>query len=117
MTVSLIVVEDHDELRNAVRTLLEHAGYIVHCAKTPEEALEFLACMPKPCILLWDATMRRQSVTMVEKAMFEGVRVATLPVSVSPASVAGGRMTRRLVNVDGILSIVQEHCPLEDAIA
>jgi CheY-like chemotaxis protein len=116
MSVSILLVEDTAELRDAVRTLLEKEGYVVHCAENPDEALDLLSRLPRPCILLWDAITPRQSLSMVDQAMLDGVHVASLPVSLASARTAGStrrKMAKRLTSEEAILSIVREHCPLE----
>ena len=98
-----------------VKTLLEGAGYLVHCAENPDEALELLLRIPRPCILLWDAMTPRRGLAMLDRATLEGVHVATLPVSVAAVRVAESEwplMVKRLVSEDAILSIVQAYCPL-----
>jgi CheY-like chemotaxis protein len=118
MSTSVLVVEDQADIRVAVAELLEAAGYVVHCAENPDDALEALGRLPRPCILLWDAMMTRQRLSMVDAASIVGVHVATLPVSLRSNGTVGGigrRMTKRLTSKDAILSIVHEHCPLEAA--
>ncbi|HMI85900.1 MAG TPA: hypothetical protein VK550_17505 [Polyangiaceae bacterium] len=114
MSVCILVVEDQADIRMQVRLLLERAGYVVHTADNPDEALEILARLPRPCLLLWDAITPRRSLTMVDQAALEGVHVAALPVSVSAVHLAGSRerVTKRLTSEDAILSVVREHCPL-----
>jgi CheY-like chemotaxis protein len=113
MSVSVLVVEDQADIRDAVRALLEGAGYVVHCAENPDKALEMLRWLPRPCMLLWDAMTPRQSLTMVDHATMEGVHVASLPVSVATVHVAGAReVKKRITSEDAILSLVQEHCPV-----
>ena len=116
MLISVLVVEDQADIRDHVRALLERAGYVVHTARSPDEALEVLNQLPRPCILLWDAMTPRQSLTMVDRATLEGVHVAALPVSISSVHFAGlpREMTKRLTSEDAILTIVQEHCPLPE---
>jgi CheY-like chemotaxis protein len=115
MSISVLVVEDQADIREAVTKALEGEGYIVHSACDPDEAIALLATLPRPCILLWDALTPRQSLTMVDQATLEGVHVATLPVSVASVHVAGSprQVSKRLVGLDVVLSIVREHCPLK----
>jgi two-component system response regulator CpxR len=114
MSVSVLLVEDQADIREQVRELLASAGYEVHCAESPEEALVHLHRLPRPCILLWDALTPRQSLTMVDQATLEGVHVAALPVSVLSTDLSSStrRITKQLVSKDAILAILREHCPL-----
>ena len=116
MPTSVLVVEDQADIRETVAHLLERAGYVVHGAETPDEAIEILNRLPRPCILLWDALMTRQRLSMLDAASLLGVHVATLPVSLKFPRLVGstkGETMKRLTSQDAILSIVQEHCPLE----
>jgi two-component system cell cycle sensor histidine kinase/response regulator CckA len=54
-TASILVVEDDDVIRNAVRRILENAGYTVLPAATPMEAIELASNRQVPIhILLTD---------------------------------------------------------------
>jgi CheY-like chemotaxis protein len=114
MPISVLIVEDQADIRLVVATLLERAGYVVHSASNPDEALDLLARLPRPCMLLWDAMTPRQSLTMVDQATLDGVHVAALPVSVASVHLAGSarQISKRLTSEDAILRIVMEHCPL-----
>jgi CheY-like chemotaxis protein len=131
MSVKVLVVEDQDDIRVTLVDLLTEAGYEVRCAGDPQQAVELLERLPRPCILLWDPMIPRVSLTMVEKAILEGVHVATIPVSVTPRKRAGGQsarqkhrsrtdetpreMNKKLASSQAVLRIVEEQCPLEHA--
>jgi CheY-like chemotaxis protein len=117
MTVSILVVEDQAELRDALKVLLEGEGYEVHCAGSPDDALELLNHLPRPCILLWDALTPRQGWSLLHQARLDGVHIATLPVSVASVRAPGAERTlaKRLTSEEAILRIVREYCPLADA--
>jgi CheY-like chemotaxis protein len=114
MSVHVLVVEDQNDIRAEVVDLLKGAGYQVSWACDSINAIERLGRLPRPCILLWDAMIPRVSLSMVERAMLEGVHVATIPVSVMPGPRPRTRegATKRLSSRHAILRIVQEHCPL-----
>src|SRR5712671_679434 len=116
MSIAVLIVEDQADIRAAVTRLLEEAGYVVHAAENPDEALDLLRRLPRPCMLLWDAMTPRQSLTMVDQATLEGVHVASLPISVASIHMAGAdrQVQKRLTSPDAILTIVQEHCPLPE---
>ncbi|MET0592281.1 MAG: hypothetical protein ABW133_06255 [Polyangiaceae bacterium] len=114
MSVSILIVEDQEDIRDRVQHLLEREGYEVHTASGPDEAIVCLMRLPRPCLLLWDAVTPRQSLTMVDQATLQGVHVAALPVSVSAVHLAdaGHPATKRLTSEEAILAIVRTHCPL-----
>jgi CheY-like chemotaxis protein len=114
MAISVLVVEDQTDLQETIKELLEPAGYVVYCARTPDEALHLLGRLLPPCILLWDALMPRQSFTMVDRATLDGVHVAILPVTVVSMQPVGSswEIRKRLSSKEAVLKIVQEHCPI-----
>jgi CheY-like chemotaxis protein len=118
MPVSVLVVEDDDQIRARVQRLLEREGYEVHAAGTPREALALLSHISRPCILLWDGMTPREALSMLDDAALQGVHVATLPVSLLPSRGAdplGNPIAKRLTSEEAILSVVRAYCPLEHA--
>jgi CheY-like chemotaxis protein len=115
MPISVLIVEDHAELRGAIKALLEHAGYTVSCAEDAEQALKMLDWLPRPCMVLWDPVALRLSVSVMTRAAREGIYVATIPVGVASAHAGDEsppRFLRRLTSPEAIVSIVKEHCPM-----
>ena len=112
MGFSVLVVEDHEELRHAIKELLVGAGYVVWCARDSEEALEVLSAMPRPCLVLWDPLTHRVSLSLVARAALDGIHVATLPIGIAPLQADQGiaQVVKRLTSEDALLSIVKEHC-------
>jgi CheY-like chemotaxis protein len=114
MSISILIVEDQDDIRGMLQALLEREGYLVSAAAGAEEALARLGRLPRPCLLLWDAMTPRDSLTLVDQATLEGVHVAAIPVSVSSIRLVGAsrEITKRLTSEEAVLTIVREHCPL-----
>lgn len=54
---SILVVEDCEDLRNLEVAFLENSGYKVATAANGLEALNALASMPTPCLVLLDLMM------------------------------------------------------------
>jgi CheY-like chemotaxis protein len=111
--LSILVIEDHPELQEAIRTLLERAGYRVLCAVNVDDAMQLLRSAPRPCLLLWDPLTLRLSLTLLAESARQGVNVATLPIGVSALHDPGAsenRMKKRITSTDAILSIVRAHC-------
>jgi CheY-like chemotaxis protein len=112
---SLLVVEDHDELRVVVEKLLTAAGYVVRSARDVAEALVVLRTMPRPCLVLWDPVSYRMSLSLLAQAALHGIHIATIPVGIAPAQgkVSGPfpGFTKRLTSNHALMTIVKEHCP------
>jgi CheY-like chemotaxis protein len=115
MSVSVLVVEDQQDILARVIALLERAGYVAHGARNPGEALDLLKNLPRPCLLFWDTMTPRQSLSILDQATLDGVHVASLPVSVTCLRSSDSALPmKRLTSEDAILSILEEHCPLAE---
>jgi CheY-like chemotaxis protein len=117
---SVLVVEDHDELRFTIAALLVRAGYNVRTATDAEQAVVELAAMPRPCIVLWDPVSTRMSLSLLGQVAFQGIHIATIPVGIAPAAAglgtAAGGYTKRLTSRQALLSLVRSHCPQPDTV-
>jgi CheY-like chemotaxis protein len=117
---SVLIVEDHDELRYAIAALLVRAGYLVRTASDAEEAVVELASMPRPCLVLWDPVSHRMSLSLVAQSCFEGIHIATIPVGIAPAAAgfdtAAGGYTKRLTSHHALMSIVRDHCSQKETV-
>jgi CheY-like chemotaxis protein len=114
MSLSVLVVEDHTELRNSLRDLLAHLGYEVRCASTAGEAISSLESLPFPCLILWDPVTLELGTKLIAAAASRGVHLATIPVGVSATGhTSDGTpiIAKKLTSRDAILSVVREHCP------
>ena len=113
MSNSVLVVEDHDELRMLIEHRLTQGGYDVHCAATIQEAIARLNAMPNPCVVLWDPTTLSSSGALVTLAARLGIHIATIPVGITSAGqTADGSpiIVKRLTSLEAILSILRAHC-------
>ena len=61
------VVEDEQDIRETLRDILEMEGYRVRCACNGKEALDALAEMPRPLLILLDLMMPVMSGTELAK--------------------------------------------------
>src|SRR2546430_1766787 len=106
---SLLVVEDHEELRVVIEKLLIAAGYVVRSARDVTEALAVLQTMPRPCLVLWDPVSNRMSLSLLAQAALDGIHIATIPVGIAPAQGEALRslpgFTKRLTSNDALMSI------------
>jgi CheY-like chemotaxis protein len=115
MSISVLVVEDHAEVRILIQQMLMQRGYDVRCAETVEEAAASLHDMvPPPCIVLWDPITLQMNTTLVTQTVRRGVHIATIPVSVtSTGQAADGSpiVAKRLTSREALLGVLREHCP------
>jgi len=114
MSISVLIVEDHAELRTQLCELLQQEGYDVRSATTAEEAIATLSLLPPPCLVLWDPVTLRMSAELIAHTVRHGVHVATIPVGVKATrqpSDGSPVISKRLTNSEVILSVVREHCP------
>jgi len=120
MSISVLVVEDHAEVRTLLQHMLTQQGYDIRCAASVEEAVAALDEMPAPCIVLWDPVTLRMNTLLIAQTVRRGVHVATIPVSVtSTGQAADGSPTfaKRLTSREAVLGVVREHCPGAEALA
>lgn len=54
---NVLIVEDDEDIRASMREVLEFEGYTVFEAEHGKEALEVLAKMDEPCVVLLDLMM------------------------------------------------------------
>jgi len=114
MSISVLVVEDHAELRTLIQNMLTERGYEVRCAATVDEAVAALDEMAAPCIVLWDPVTLQINTLLIAQTVGRGVHVATIPVSVtSTGQTADGSPTfaKRLTSREALLGVVGAHCP------
>jgi two-component system chemotaxis response regulator CheY len=112
---SVLVVEDHDDIRDAIGELLEDEGYEIALAQNGEHALELLTTVARPCLLLVDLIMPQMDGWQLLGALSRDDRFATIPVVImsaaSDASEATGYATvKKPVDFEILLRIVREHC-------
>lgn len=118
--LSVLVVEDDEEVRETVMALLVAEGFHAYSMKSCEEALARLPEVPRPALILVDLMMPVTPVTPVTEqwalvgALERDDRLATLPVvfvSVAdPQSPGGYRHSKRSVALADLLTFVGEIC-------
>lgn len=112
----VLVVEDDEVLRVALRELLGGCGYTVYTASHGEEALEAIASMPEPpgVILLdlvmpvmdgWE-TMQR----LREDAALAGIPVVVVSVFPPTGSARGKRSLAKPVELEPLVAAIEEYC-------
>src|SRR5260370_17096199 len=81
---TILVVEDDEDIREAIGEILLEEGYDVALAENGQEALEKLAELQRPCLLLVDLVMPEMDGLDLMAALSKNDRLATIPVAVMP---------------------------------
>ena len=112
--LAVLIVEDDEDIREAVASALEQEGFQVYQAETGARALEMLKQMPHPSLILADLMMPVMSGWDLIKALSEDDRLATLPVVVISAvdqeAPHGYRRIKKPFDIDELIRIVAELC-------
>jgi len=114
---TILLVEDNEDVREAVAELLRDEGYEVREAEHGEAALQELAQMSEdPCLILLDLMMPVMSGPEMLKVLDEEHRLDSLRVVVLSAggkvedAPAAKRFLRKPVEPHVLLSVVREFC-------
>src|SRR2546423_8698902 len=94
---TILVVEDDEDIREAIREILVHEGYDVAVARDGQDALDVLAELERPCLLLVDLIMPKMDGWDLMKALSKNDRLATIPVVVMSATAHPERITGQTV--------------------
>ena len=112
--LAVLVVEDDDPIREAVAGALSHEGFHVYEAESVPRALELLAQMPRPALILADLMMPAMSGLDLIRALSENDRLATLPVVVVSAvdseAPQGFRRVKKPTDLGELVRIVSPLC-------
>jgi CheY-like chemotaxis protein len=117
---SILVVEDDDDIRNAIVDLLEAEGYKTEAAVNGQDALEKLGHIKKPCLVLLDMMMPIMNGRQFLDEVMKDSKLATLPVLIVSA-VADRANTegsigflKKPIDIGVVLNVVSQYCCLED---
>jgi CheY-like chemotaxis protein len=111
---AVLVVEDEQDIRETLRDILEMEGYRVRCACNGKEALDALAEMPRPRLILLDLMMPVMSGYELLQALRANDDLASIPVTVVSAVgdrlAAGTSVLRKPVDLETLLHAVDASC-------
>ena len=121
MTAPVLVVEDHDDSRELVESILRHAGYAVATAVHGRDALDQIERGLRPCLILLDVTMPvMDGPAFAEKLHASNDKeLATTPIVLLTASFdTASAMTktraldviRKPIALNAVTDRVQRHC-------
>lgn len=113
---SILVVEDDDDIRNAIVDLLETEGYSTESAVNGKDALEKLTIIPKPCLVLLDMMMPIMNGREFLDTVMKDSHLAPIPVLIVSA-VADKTNTegsvgflKKPIDIEVVLKVVGQYC-------
>ena len=112
MPPPVLLVEDDEAVREAMREALEDEGYSTLSAANGEQALELLARGPKPRLILLDLMMPVMNGWELLKVLRDSADLDRIPVvilSVAGSLPAGIPSVRKPISVQTLLRLVEEY--------
>ena len=116
---SVLIVEDHPELRRSLTDLLQEAGYAVTSAADGQEALAGLRNAPPPDLILLDLVMPVMDGWEFRRRQRQDSALAAIPVVVisggetpprSSGFVDAASYLLKPIDFDVLLATVARHC-------
>ncbi|HKQ71120.1 MAG TPA: response regulator [Polyangiaceae bacterium] len=112
--LAVLVVEDDDDIREAVAGVLEGEGFQVYQAENGARALDRLKDMPHPSLILADLMMPVMDGWQLIGALSRDDRLATLPVvlvsALDKGRPEGFLHIKKPIDFNDLLKIVDGHC-------
>jgi CheY-like chemotaxis protein len=115
----ILIVEDDDDIREALSQILELEGYAVRGAANGQEALNVIDKEPVPCLILLDLMMPIMDGWQFRDEQLKDPRAARVPVVVisadasvhqKAASLGAVSVLAKPISLDRLLRAVQSHC-------
>ena len=116
--LSVLVVEDDEDAREAMVALLQMKGYDAAGAGNGREALDYLDQAPPPDLIILDLWMPVMDGWQFRSAQIRNPRLAHIPVIVvtalsDRADVDANEVIIKPVDVDHLLTKVDQYCRRE----
>jgi CheY-like chemotaxis protein len=115
---SILVVEDDEDVREAMVAFLQMKGYSVASAGNGREALEYLHDAPAPDLIISDLAMPVMDGRQFRREQLKDARLAGIPVLVitamgDRAHLDASEILLKPVDTDVLLTAVSRHCGSE----
>ena len=114
----VIVVEDDDDTRELLQTVLERRGYRVLTAADGVDGLSLLRATDAICFVLVDLFMPRMDGFGLLRAMRDDLRLAELPVCLSTsapdAAPPGLACLPKPIDLPALFAMIDSHCAAND---
>lgn len=113
---SILIVEDDDDIRNALTDLLQEEGYHTEAAVNGRDALEKLGEISKPCLVLLDMMMPIMNGRQFLDEIMKDSQLAPIPVLIvsaiaDKANTEGSvGFLKKPIDIDVVLNVVAQYC-------
>ncbi len=115
---TILIVEDDEGIREALKLTLEFDGYHVESAENGKIGIERLSTIETPCLILLDLMMPVMDGWAFVEVMKKDMRLAAIPIVVVTAfankaeSVNANHIIKKPVDTDLLLRLVRDYCDL-----
>ena len=115
----ILVVDDHDDVRDALVAILQAEGYLTAVAVNGAEALDFLHSTPVlPCLILLDLMMPVMDGSEFRQKQLADPELSSIPVIIVSAygqrtqgrALGAAAYVAKPVDVDRLMNLVRLHC-------
>ena len=115
---SILIVEDDEDVREAMFAFLEMKGYSVASAGNGREALDYLQDAPAPDLIITDLAMPVMDGRQFRREQLKDARLAVIPTLVITAMadrthIDASEILLKPVDADLLLTAVSRHCGSE----
>jgi CheY-like chemotaxis protein len=117
-SASILIVEDDEDVREAMLAFLEMKGYSVASAGNGREALDYLRDAPAPDLIITDLAMPVMDGRQFRREQLKDARLAAIPTLVITAMadrthIDASEILLKPVDADLLLTAVSRHCGSE----
>ncbi|HEX3597672.1 MAG TPA: response regulator [Polyangiaceae bacterium] len=112
--MSVLIVDDDDDIRETLKELCEDEGYDVATAANGLQAMEALGGAILPCVVILDLIMPFMTGNEVFAQMQQDQRLAKVPVIVSTSdpsrAPSGVLIMKKPIDLDRLLGAIRRYC-------
>lgn len=113
----ILVVEDDDDIRDGMTSILELEGYVVYAAENGKKALEMLETI-NPCLILLDLMMPVMDGWQFAELKKKNAKIAPVPLCIVSAiadkshaqQLAAQKYVKKPVDALVLLNMVNQFC-------
>lgn len=113
---TILIVEDDEGIREALKLILEFDGYPVETAENGKVGIEILSTIATPCLILLDLMMPVMDGWAFAEVMRKDKVHAAIPIVVVTAfadkarSIGAAHIVKKPIDMDTLMDFVREYC-------